>query len=112
MSSMSLEAALFNVPAIVLANDDGIHDLSAHLLAQFKHFEGGREVKGWQFVDRLSDLPATLEQVYAETREDRPSRRSFAPLLARAMAPYLHMDERSYGRRLLDAADVILGATP
>jgi len=108
ISSMSLEAALFNVPAIVLANDDGIHELSAHLLAQFKHFEGGRQVKGWQFVDQLSDLSQTLEQVYGATREDSPSSRSFAPLLARSMAPFLHMDQRSYGRRLLDAVDVIL----
>jgi hypothetical protein len=108
MSSMSLEAALFNVPAIVLANDDGIHAMSAHLLARFRHFEGGRQVQGWKFVDRLSELPAVLEQVYRATREDTPTHRSFAPQLARAMAPYLHMDERSYGRRLLDAVDSIL----
>jgi hypothetical protein len=110
ISSMSLEAALFNVPSIVLANDDGIHELSAHLLARFRHFEGGRDVRGWFFVDRLDDLADTLERVHRVTLEDGPGQRSYAPGLARAMTPYLYTDERSYGRRLLDATELILGA--
>jgi hypothetical protein len=108
LSSMTLEAALFNVPAIVLTHDDGIHPLPCSLIARFRHFDGARNVQGWHFVDRLDQLAPTLRQVWELTRNDSPSKRYFAPYLARAMAPYLFMDARSYGGRLLDAVDTIL----
>ena len=108
MSSMSLEAALFNVPTIVLANDDEVHPLPGSLQARFHHFAGGRDVQGWQFVDDLADLSSTLMRLYERTRHDEPGNRSFAPVLANSMARYLCIDERSYADRLLEATDVIL----
>lgn len=108
MSSMTLEAALFDVPAIVLANDDGVHRLTGAQVARYRHFEGGREVAGWQFVDELRELPATFSRLHALTRHDGPGRRHFAPALAHSMAPYLFVDRRSYAERLLQATDVIL----
>ena len=105
---MLLEAALFNVPAIVLANDDEVHPLPNNLQARFRHFEGGREVQGWHFVDDLAELSSTLMQIYGRTRHDGPDKRSFAPLLADSMTRYLFIDERSYADRLLEATDVIL----
>lgn len=109
MSSMSLEAALFNVPSIVLANDDGIHGMPNSLVARFRHFDGAREVEGWQFIDELDTLPSRLRQICELTRNDSSSRRHFAPSLARAMQRYLFTDERSYADRLLQATDAILG---
>ena len=108
MSSMTLEAALFNVPTIILAHDDGIHKIPGSLQAQYQHFDGGREVIGWHFVDDLGRLPSTLMKVYELTRQDTPSKRHFAPSLARSMEPYILMDERSYAERLLDATDAIM----
>lgn len=112
MSSMTLEAALFNVPAIVLAHDDGIHRIPGSLQARYRHFDGGRQVKGWHFVDELDALPATLKQAYELTRQDTPSKRYFAPSLRDAMAPYIFMDGRSYAERLLEATDKILERAP
>ena len=59
-------------------------------------------------MDRLELLPSTLKQVCELTRHDTPSKRYFAPFLARSMAPYLFMDQRSYADRLLDATEAIL----
>lgn len=108
MSSMSLEAALFDVPSIVLAADDGIHPLPCSLIARFRHFQGARDVPGWKFVDDLQQLPVRLIELERETRCDRPGRRRYAPGLSRAMRSYLFDDGRSYGDRLLDAAERIL----
>jgi len=108
MSSMSLEAALYNVPSIILAHDDGIHKMPNSLVAKFRHFDGTRQVHGWYFIDQLDALPSTLRKLYELTRNDTPSSRHFAPSLARAMEPYLFMDERSYAARLLDATDAIM----
>ena len=71
---------------------------------------GPDERRGFRalYEDRLNDLPQILMRVYELTRHDTPSDRCCAPFLARSMAPYIFMDERSYADRLLDAVESIL----
>lgn len=109
MSSMLLEAALFNVPALVLAHDDGVHPIPGHKQAQYRHFEGCGEIPGWFHARTLDQIKPLFKKMVERCRDEAPGRRSFAPALKSSMAKYLFMDERSYAQRLNDAVDVIEG---
>jgi hypothetical protein len=108
MSSMTLEAALYDVPSLVLAHDDGYHSIPGSLQAQYRHFEGGDEVPGWYYVRHLSDLKPTFRALVERFRDDAPGCRTLAPILSQAMTKYLFRDERSYALRLLHAVQMIL----
>ena len=107
MSSMLLEAALFDVPGMVLAHDDGIHALCAKHLSQFQHFHGASEVPGWFFARNLEDIKPLFKGMLQNFVEETPDRRAFRPALSSAMRYYLYHDERTYSQRLKDAVQMI-----
>lgn len=107
MSSMTLEAALFDVPALVLAHDDGYHPIPPHLQAEYHHFEGADEMPGWFFVRELAELKARFRSLVERFRDESPSKREFRPALSLATARYLYQDEKSYAQRLYEATQVI-----
>ncbi len=108
MSSMTLEAALFDVPCLVLAYDDGYHPISGSLQAKYKHFEGGEEVPGWFFVRDSDEMKSTFRMLVERFRNDPLFKGAFRPALSSATRIYLHQDGRSYAKRLYEAAQLIL----
>jgi len=110
MSSMTLEAALFDVPAMILAYDDGYHPIPGNLQASYRHFEGADTVPGWFFARSKSELRASFESMVERTRREHAGDRAFRPALSDAMRRYLHTDEIGYSRRLENAAREILNA--
>lgn len=108
MSSMTLEAALFDVPALVLSYDDGYHPVPGSLQARYRHFEGGRDVPGWFFADDIEQLKTTFSRMLDTFRDECPSNRRFRPVLSSAMGRYLYRDGRSYSQRLAEATAGLL----
>ena len=111
MSSMILEAALFDVPALVLAHDDGCSLIPPHLQAKFRHFDGADEVPGWFFVRKLDELKQSFKMLLERFKTETPLNREFRPVLSSAVKRYLFHDGRSYAQRLEEAARVILAMT-
>jgi len=108
MSSMTLEAALFDVPCMILAHDDGCHRIPGSLQAKFKHFQGGDEVPGWFYVRALDEIKPMFKKMLAMLRNDSPGNRAFRPVLSEAMRKYIYCDNRSYAERLEESVKTIL----
>jgi len=107
MSSMTLEAALFDVPALVLAHDDGYHPVPPRLQAEYKHFEGAEEMPGWFFVREIEEIKPRFASLLQRLKDESPSRRQFRPALSLATRRYLYQDGESYAHRLYEATRVI-----
>lgn len=107
LSSLIVEAGIFDVPALLLAHDDGVHAISARDIARFRHFDGAEDVPGWHHVYALDELEGAFAEMLARYVSGGDARVSRPPVRA-AIRHYLHWDERAYGRRLLDAARQIL----
>jgi hypothetical protein len=108
MSSMTLEAALFDVPCMILAHDDGCHKIPGSLQAKYKHFEGGDEVPGWFYVRSLDEIKPMFKKMLSMLRNDNSDARAFRPVLSEAMRKYIYCDNRSYAERLEASATTIL----
>lgn len=107
MSSMTLEAALFDIPTLILAMDDGYHKIPGNLQALYAHFEGGRDVAGWHYVDDYPSLPKGFEQLVQQAIAEGGKLRQ--PGLHTAMEHYLYADDRPYRDRLTDWVTMHLG---
>ncbi len=107
MSSMILEAGLFDVPALVLAHDDGYHAIPGNLISQFCHFEGCQQVPGWFFANRLPEIQSLFRWMVTRFKDDTVDQRPYRPVLSSAMQQYHYHDERSYAKRLLDSINLI-----
>ncbi|MEJ7786040.1 MAG: hypothetical protein WKF96_14640 [Solirubrobacteraceae bacterium] len=100
LSTMIVEAALFERPVIVIAYDDGIHANSPAAVIEYEHFEGIDRVDGFHLARRPEDLDeAFLRVAEGGGRPTRPLRDQ--------IRRWLHFDERSYGERLRDWIEVI-----
>lgn len=110
MSSMTLEAALFDVPSIVLAHDDGFHPIPPQSIAHFRHFQGADEIPGWFFVRDIKTLKALFQTLLKQFSGESPTNRMFHQILSPAVGKYLFHDGRSYAQRLYNAVTFILAS--
>jgi len=110
MSSMTLEAALFDIPTLILAMDDGFHKIPGNLQAQYAHFAGGRDIEGWYYVDTMAQLDPTFTQLVQRAVARGGLLRQ--PGLHTAMEHYLYADGRPYRDRLTDWVVMMLAHTP
>ena len=108
MSSMILEAALFDVPALVLAHDDEVHPITPKRIAEFEHFQGAEEVPGWFFAKTLDAAGHLFKTMLHEFGDEVPETRKLRPLLSYSIRRYLYEDGYSYSQRLALLADSIL----
>jgi len=108
MSSMTLEAALFNVPTLILAYDDGYHKVPTNLQAKYRHFEGGETIPGWYYVRKLETLVDEFNKIYQLYKADTRDKRTLEPILRDSMQKYIILDSRSYAQRLSEAVENIL----
>jgi hypothetical protein len=104
LSTMIVEAAVFERRVLVIAYDDGIHPNSPAEVVGYDHFEGIDAIEGFELCrdpDRLAPLFLAL------ARGDRTPPRS----LREQIGWWLHWDsESTYGERLAGAIAEITGA--
>lgn len=98
LSTMLVEAAIFEKRVLAIAYDDGIHPDSPATVVHYDHFEGIDRVDGFEMIRRAEDLAPTFAR-YATTRE-RP-----AKPLRDQISWWLFHDERTYAERLGEYVD-------
>lgn len=93
LSTMIVEAALFERRVIVVAYDDGVHRNSPAVVVGYDHFEGIDRVEGFELARTADDLESLFARFAAEpTTPPRPMRDQ--------VRWWLEHDERSYAERL------------
>jgi hypothetical protein len=108
MSSMTLEASLYDVPTLVLANDDPYHKMPPRLQAEYTHFEGGEDVPGWLFAKDFEQMERLFRAMVTQLQHDHCEHRTYRPQLRLASRYFLYQDEKSYAERLHDLVQQIL----
>jgi hypothetical protein len=93
LSTMLVEAAIFDRRVLVVAYDDGIHPNSPATVVHFDHFEGVDRIDGFELVREAGDLGPALTRTLAAPAGSVPSLRA-------QIGWWLHHDERSYSERL------------
>jgi hypothetical protein len=101
LSTMMVEAAIFERRVVVVAYDDGVHATSPSTTIDYEHFEGVERVEGFTVVRRREDLGPALAALLAHPDPDRPMREQ--------LRWWLHFDERTYAERLADLVDGLAG---
>jgi len=102
MSSLIMEAGLYNVPALILVCDDHVHRTSPKMIHKFAHFEGITNVPGWRFEYNMADIGESVKQMVDDYGQDNWQHRCLEPHLRNALRPYIHYDERLFAQRLND----------
>jgi hypothetical protein len=98
LSTMIVEAAIVERPVVVLAYDDGIHEVPPNLVAEFDHFEGMDRIEGFEIVRDAAETEAAVRAIHG---------RATWPSLREQVRGWLYYDERGYEERLRDLVDRI-----
>ena len=93
LSTMLVEAAIFERRVIVIAYDDGIHPNSPATVVQYDHFGGLDRIDGFTLVREAAALGPTLTAALSAPTEGLPSERE-------QIGWWLYHDDRSYAERL------------
>ncbi len=93
LSTMVVEAAIFERPVIVVAYDDGIHPNSPDVVATFDHFDGIRDIAGLH----VADTPAALDRAFLALAAGGGGG---GPSLRDQVGDWLHHDDSTYAERL------------
>lgn len=93
LSTMMVEAALFERRVLVVAYDDGIHPESPATAVTFDHFQGVDRIDGFEVCRRAEDLGQAMAAMLADERP--PSQP-----LREQVRWWLHFDDRPYAERL------------
>lgn len=107
LSSMLIEAAIFDVPALVLAHNDPDNPIPASLQAEWKHFEGATDIPGWFFAYNLKQIRGKFNDLVINLKDENTNKRLFKNILSNAIKRYLHHDDKLYADRLLEAIKII-----
>ena len=95
LSTMMIEAALFERRVLAIAYHDGIHRSSPGVAVNYLHFEGIDEVDGFTSAHRLEDLAPAFARLAEGGGMPAGSIRA-------QTARWVHWDERTYAERLAD----------
>jgi hypothetical protein len=94
LSTMTLEALIFERPVLTLVYNDGIHITSPHNLLNYDHFDGIDKMDGVIFCKKKSKLSGAFLSVYENTKKRGESR------IMEQIRYYIHYDDRTYAQRL------------
>ncbi len=107
LSSLIIEAAIYDVPSLILANSEDVNPMSPKDHSLWTHFEGARQVPGWYFVDNLKDLKAKFKKMLNEYANDNFNRRKLKGISSAAIKNYLYYDNKFYSDRLNELISLI-----
>lgn len=108
MSSMTLEAGVFDVAALILAYDDKVHPIPSSKQLEYRHFEGWEDVRGWHVAQSLGEFRAMFAKLLGELADESRDNRKYRPGLSLSMRAYLTSTPGTYAERLRDAVTMIL----
>jgi hypothetical protein len=94
LSTMIVEAAIFDRRVLVIAYDDGIHPDSPARVVNYDHFGGIDRIEGFDLVTSEEEMLAAFRRLIADPEPIRPLRDQ--------LGWWLHHDERPYSERLLE----------
>lgn len=109
LSSMLVEAGIFDVPALVLAHKDS-NPIPASLQARWRHFEGAEEIPGWFFAHDLNQIKNTFKTLLMKFKNESAKNRGYNGILSSAIKKYLYFDSRFYKDRLDEAISIIFSS--
>jgi hypothetical protein len=104
LSTMIVEAAIFERRVIVVAYDDEIHPNSPAAVLNYDHFAGIDRIEGFEICRRREDLPRLFLELANGSLES-----DLKPSLREQIRYWLHYDERTYSERLKDVVDELHG---
>lgn len=104
LSTMMVEAGIFDRRVLVIAYDDGMHELPPSKAFEFEHFRGSESVDGFELCRSISDFVSLFHGM----REASPIPRHH---IRNQMRQWLYFDDRSYAERVRDLVDEITGRT-
>jgi hypothetical protein len=102
LSTMLVEAAIFEKRVIAIAYDDGIHPDSPAAVVNYDHFEGIDRIEGFELCRRADDLGPLFRAVAGDPLPPRSLREQ--------IGWWLFHDERGFAVRLRECLDEIAGA--
>jgi hypothetical protein len=100
LSTMIVEAAIFERRVIVIAYDDGVHRDSPAVVIDFDHFEGIDRIEGFEVCREPEELASAFVELSGK-------RSAPAKPLRDQIGWWLHHDERSYAERLAELVERI-----
>ncbi len=93
LSTMIVEAAIFERPVVVIAYDDGIHENAPASVVGYEHFDGLDRIDGFRVCRRPEQLDAQFLDLAGGAPPTSPS-------LREQVRWWLHFDDRPYSKRL------------
>lgn len=105
LSSLILEAAIFDVPSLIPANSDDPNPISPASHARWKHFKGADQIPGWFVGKSYQEIEEKFVQMVKQFGSSNKNNQ-FNTLSA-AIKKYLYFDNRSYAQRLLEVVNII-----
>lgn len=93
LSTMIVEAAIFERPVVVVAYDDGIHENAPASVINYEHFDGMDRIDGF----RVCTEAEQLDSHFLDLARGGPNT---GPSLREQVRWWLHFDERPYSQRL------------
>lgn len=103
LSSLIIEAAIYDVPSLILANQDDENPMSPRDHAQWTHFQGTQDVEGWFFGYTTKEVEKLFKNMLQSLKDDKPRKRLYKGRLSSSTRKFLFNDGRLYTDRLLDA---------
>lgn len=94
LSTMTLEAAIFERPVLVIAYDDGVHITSPHNLLKYDHFNGIETLDGMIMCKNKKDFGKSFMNVYDITKDIKKGN------ILEQLRYYIYYDEDTYSKRL------------
>ncbi len=108
LSSLILEAAIFDVSTLVLAHPDKYNPIPASLQSKWKHFEGAVTIPGWFFAYNLKGLKNHFRILTVKFKNESAVNRTYKHILSVAIRRYLYFDNKLYKDRLYETIRVII----
>jgi hypothetical protein len=100
LSTLMLEAAIFERRVLVIAYHDGVHSTSPGVAIDYLHFEGVDDVERFEVCREMDDLvPAFRRLATEDAVRTRPPKDQ--------MDYWVYHDERTYSERLRETVDEI-----
>lgn len=100
LSTMLVEAGIFDRRVLVIAYDDKIHPVPPSTVFHFDHFRGTESVDGFELCWSVNTLATMFERMLELPPIERHGVRN-------QLRQWLFFDERSYSERLRDLVDEI-----
>ncbi len=107
LSSLILEAAIFDVPSLIPATEHDPNPMSPANHLKWHHFKGAKDIPGWFIANTDTELSKLFRQMVKRFYADNPNHRTYKGVLSQAIKKYLYHDNLSYSQRLKKVVNIL-----